>query len=133
MKKFAFKSIAVILFVSSSLISCSNDDSSETVILQNEFVTSVTAPETGTIDQDIEMTVKFLIDNPCGQFNKFTEVTTGNTKTIQVQAKYIGSDCGSNSSEVSVPYKFRVNQAGTYTFKFKKNDSQFLTKVVTVE
>ena len=133
MKKFALKSIAAIFFTSLSIVSCSSDDGGETVILQNEFVTVATAPETGLVNQDITIDLKYMVDNPCGQFNKFVETTTGNTKIIEVQVKYVGSDCGQNASEVAVPYTFKVNQPGTYTFKFKRNASQYLTRVVTVE
>lgn len=133
MKKFALKSVAAILFVSFSLTSCSNDDGGETVIIQNEFVTAATAPETGVVNQDITIDLKYMADNACGQFNKFVETTNGNTKIIEVQVKYVGTDCGENPSEVALPYTFKVNQPGTYTFKFKRNASQYLTRVVTVE
>ena len=133
MKKIALKSVALLLFVSVSLISCSKDDSGETIILANQFATAVTGPDSGAVDQDIELAVKFLPDNSCGQFNRFIETTSGSSKTIEVQVKYSGNNCGGNGVETTVPYKFRVNQAGTYTFKFKRSASQFITKVVTVE
>lgn len=132
MKKFALKTLAI-LFISSSLISCSNDEGGETIMLKTSYITSVEGPIIGTVDQDITLTAKFNAENSCGEFEKFVETTNANTKTIHVQVKYVGSNCGSNPTEKTVPYTFRVNRAGTYTFKFKKNDTQFINHVVTVE
>jgi len=133
MKKFALKTLAVVLFISTSLVSCSNDDGGETVMLKTSYVTSVEGPITGSINEDITLTTKFVAENGCGQFNKFFETINGSTKTIGVQVKYTGTNCGSTPTEITTPYKFRVNQAGTYTFKFRRNDTQFITHVVTVE
>lgn len=133
MKKFALKTIAAVLFIATSLTSCSNDDGGETIIFKNSFLTSVEGPETGLVNQEITLTTKYVIENGCGQFEKFNEIQNGNNKTIDVNVKYTGANCGNTSTEVSAPYKFMVNQAGTYIFKFKKSASQFITHVVVVE
>lgn len=132
MKKFALKTLAI-LFIATSLSSCSNDDGGETIILKTSYVTSVEGPITGAIDQDITLTTKFKAENGCGEFEKFVEIINSTTKTIHVQVKYVGENCGSTPTEKTVPYTFKVNRAGTYTFKFKKNETQFITHVVTVE
>lgn len=133
MKKFALKTVAVVLFLATSLSSCSSDDGGETIIIKNSYLTSVDGPVTGTVNQEITLTTKYVIENSCGQFEKFNEVQNGNSKTIDVQVKYTGENCTTASTEVTTPYKFTVIAPGTYTFKFKRNASQFITHVVTVE
>lgn len=132
MKKFALKTLAI-LFISVTLTSCNNDDGGETIMLKTSYINSVEGPTTGAIDQDITLTTKFTAENSCGEFNRFVETINTNTKTIHAQVKYVGTNCGSTPVQMTVPYTFRVNRAGTYTFKFKRNETQFITHVVTVE
>ena len=134
MKKFALKTMALVLFVSTALTSCSSDDdSSNSQTTQKEFVTAVTGPVTGTVNQEITLNVTFAVDNTCGQFNRYIVATSGNTKTIEVEVKYAGSNCGTTPSTKTEPYKFRVNQAGTYVFKFKKSATEFATQTVVIQ
>lgn len=131
MKKFALKTLTI-LFITASLSSCNNDDGGETIMLKTSFINSVEGPAIGVIDQDITLTTTFTAENSCGTLNKFVETTSSNTKTIYAQVKYVG-ECGSSPVTITAPYTFRVNRAGTYTFKFKKNESQFITHSVIVE
>lgn len=133
MKKFALKTLAVVLFISTSLASCNNDDGGETIMLKNSYINSVEGPITGTVNQRITLTTKYTAENGCGEFSQFNETINGNSKTIDVQVKYVGADCGSTPTEITTPYTFEVIEPGTYTFKFKKNASQFITHVVTIE
>lgn len=133
MKKFALKTLAIVLFVSTAFTSCSSDDSGETIITQNEFVTAVAGPETGTLNQEITFNVTFNVQNSCGSFYKFVETVAGNTKTVQVQARYTGSNCDAVASTKTEPYKFTINTAGTYVFKFKSSATAFVTKTVVIE
>lgn len=133
MKKFALKTMALVLFVSTSFTSCSSDDDSgNSQTTQKEFVTAVTGPTTGTVNQELTLNVTFVIDNSCGQFNKFIVATSGNTNTIEVEAKYTGNNCGTTPSTKTQPYKFTANQAGTYTLKFKKSATEFITQTVVI-
>lgn len=133
MKKFALQTMALVLFVSTAFTSCSSDDSGDTLTLQKEFVTAVTGPTTGAVNEDITLTVTYAVDNSCGQFNKYVQTVNGNTKTIEVEAKYVGTDCGTTPATKTEPYKFKVIQAGTYVFKFKKSATEFITQTVVVE
>lgn len=133
MKNFALKTIAAILFVSTSLLSCSDDNESETIITRNEFVTEVTGPETGNLNQEVTFNVTFNVQNSCGNFYKFAETISGNSKTVQVQSIYNNSECGNTPVSKTQPYKFTINTAGTYTFKFKSSQSTFITKTVVFE
>lgn len=133
MKKFALKTLAITLFIATSITSCSSDEGGETIISKTSFLTSVEGPATGNVNEKITLTTKYFIDNNCGVFERFNELQSTNTKTIDVQVKYTGDNCPAAPKEVTTPYVFEVNQAGTYTFKFKKSASQFITHVVTVE
>jgi hypothetical protein len=135
MKKFALKTMALVLFVSTALTSCSNDDDSKSnnQTTQKEFTTAVTGPTTGAKNQEITLTVTHVVDNNCGVFNRFVESTSGNTKTVEVEVKYTGTNCGTTPSTKTQPYKFTVSQNGTYVFKFKKSATEFITHSVVIQ
>ena len=61
MKKFALKTVAVVLFLATSLSSCSSDDGGETIIIKNSYLTSVDGPVTGTVNQEITLTTKYYL------------------------------------------------------------------------
>ena len=133
MKKFALKTLAVVLFVSTAFTSCSNDDESETIITKNELVSAVTGPETGAINQEVTFQVTYGVENSCGNFHQYLETISGNSKTIQVQTRYIGTNCATTAATKTEPYKFTLNTAGTYVFKFKSSATAFITKTVVIE
>lgn len=132
MKKFALKTLAIVLFTSTALISCSSDDGGETIILKKSLVSLVEGPTTGVKNQEVTLNVSYGVENSCGNFNKFVETISGNTKTVEVESKYVGSNCGQVAATKVIPYKFTVNQAGTYIFKFKKSASEFITQTVVI-
>jgi ABC-type oligopeptide transport system substrate-binding subunit len=133
MKKFALKTLAVILFVSTAVTSCSSDNDSETIITQNEFVTAVAGPETGNLNQEISFDVTYVVDNACGSFDSFVETTSGSTKTVEVKVKYVGDECVAAPSTKTEAFKFTINTAGTYTFKFRSSAIAFITKTIVIQ
>jgi hypothetical protein len=78
------------------------------------------------------LTVTFAVENNCGAFNKFTETTDGTTKTIEVEAKYQGSDCGTTAATKTGVYKFKSSTTGTFNLKFKKTATEFITHTIVV-
>ena len=137
MKNFRFKSVFVVLFLSSALISCSNDD--DEPITPNPttkvaLVTEVKGPATGKVNEELSYDVTFIVDNACGEFSKISEVTIGTEKGLQVEAKYPSEIC---TQQVPDPkktiYKFKSATKGTFEIKFKKSDKEFITTKVVIE
>lgn len=132
MKNSKLKLVALVLFLTVGLVSCSNDDDAPSVLTKKAFVKAVTGPTTATANQEIALEVTYTVDSKCGLFNKFVETTTANTKTIEVEAKYEGKDCGTASVEKKTSYKFKAATVGTYILKFKKTGTEFITQTVVV-
>ena len=65
---------------------------------------------------------------------KFTEVTIGTEKGLQVEAKYPSEVC---TQQVPDPkktvYKFKSATEGTFEIKFKKSETEFITQKVVIE
>lgn len=132
MKKFRLQTVAMILFVAVSLTSCSKDDDQPQVVTKTSLVTAVTGPTTGTPNQELSFTVTYAVENNCGVFSKFVETTTANTKQIEVQSKYEGTNCGTTAATKTTTYKFKPTASGTYILKFKKSATEFITQTIVV-
>ena len=137
MKNFKFKSVFVVLFLATALISCSNDDDEPTMpkpTTKVALVTEVKGPATGKVNEELSYDVTFIVDNACGEFSKISEVTIGTEKGLQVDAKYPSEIC---TQQVPDPkktiYKFKSATKGTFEIKFKKSDKEFITTKVVIE
>jgi hypothetical protein len=137
MKNFRFKSVFVVLFLATALISCSNDDDEPTMpkpTTKVALVTEVKGPATGKVNEELSYDVTFIVDNACGEFSKISEVTIGTEKGLQVEAKYPSEIC---TQQVPDPkktiYKFKSATKGTFEIKFKKSDKEFITRKVVIE
>ncbi len=136
MKRFKLKSVLVVLFLSTALISCSNDDdkAESTVKTKTAFVTKIEGPATGKVNDELSYDVTFTVDNACGEFDKIEETTIGETKGLQVVAKYPSEVC---TQQVPDPkktvYKFKATAKGTFEIKFRKSETEFLTQKVVIE
>ncbi len=131
MKNLKLKVVALVLFVSAGFVSCDNDDE-PVVQTKTAFVTAVTGATTAAVNQEISLEVTYSVENNCGVFNKFIETTTENTKTIEVQTKYEGSNCGTTVATKKTSYKFKSTVAGTFILKFKKSATEFVTQTIVV-
>ncbi|MFV8368771.1 hypothetical protein [Flavobacterium sp. LB2R40] len=132
MKKIKLQVIALVLVVASGFASCSNDDDQQVIITKKSFVSAVTGPTTGTVNQELVLSVTFDVENKCSVFNKFIETATDNTKVIEVETKLEGVDCGTIPVSKITTYKFKATAAGTYLFKFKKSATEFITQTIVV-
>jgi hypothetical protein len=94
---------------------------------KNAFISAVTGPTVGIVNQELTLIVAYDVENRCGIFNKFPETTTENTKEIEVETNLECTDCGTTAVTKTTTYKFKSSVTGTYVFKFKKNQRQNLS------
>lgn len=135
MKKFKLHAVALLVVVSSVFASCSSDDNNgePALVTKESLVTAVTGPETGDLNQELTLNVTFAVKNNCGTFSKFIETTQGTTKSIEVEAVYTGSNCGFTPTTKNTTYKFKSATAGTYSLKFKKTATEFITHTIVID
>ncbi|MFB9080880.1 hypothetical protein ACFFLS_22295 [Flavobacterium procerum] len=136
MKSFRLKSVLVVLFLSISFASCSNDNDEKTPVPTTKaaLVTEIKGPATGKVNDELSYDVTYVVDNACAEFDKISEVTIGDVKGLQVIAKYPSQIC---TTEIPAPkktvYKFKATAKGTFEIKFKKSETEFLTQKVVIE
>lgn len=132
MKTVKLKMVAFVLFMAAGFMACDKDDDVPPMIIKKSLVTNVTGATTGSVDQEIALNITFSVDNLCGAFNKLLKETTDKTTTIEVEAKYVGSNCGTVISTKKIIYKFKAASAGTYILKFKKSDTEYITHTIVI-
>ncbi len=129
-----FRIIFISMMIFGLSISCNNDDDKdeECISNQTEYITSVVSPNTGNVNQIMNIEVKFGVINGCGGLGKFIETNNGNTRTIEVEAKYEGCICTDDMPIRTVNYEFIPTNSGDYELKFKSSPTEFITVNLTI-
>lgn len=136
MKSIRLTSALVVLFLTTAFVSCSNDDDKATAPenIKAAFATEINGPEKGKVNDELSYDVTYLVDNACGEFVKISETKIGEVKGLQIDVKYPSGLC---TQQVPDPkktvYKFKSAEKGTFEIKFKKSETEFLTKKVVIE
>lgn len=115
-----------------TVISCSKDHDNNCIENNTEYVTSVNSPSTGTVNESINIEVGFGVHNGCGNFGKFIETENGNTKTIEVEARYEGCACTLEAPIRKTNYVFKTQNSGNYILKFKSSSTEFIIVNLTI-
>ncbi|MFT5243353.1 MAG: hypothetical protein ACI8QQ_001283 [Psychroserpens sp.] len=125
--------LTTLIIISSLIISCEKDDQNKQCIKYDiGYVTSVNSPTTGTVNETISIKVNFRVINGCGGFEKFIETENGNSKTIEVEAKYEGCTCSQALEIRTVNYDFTASKSGDYELSFKSSPTEFITANLTI-
>lgn len=93
-------------------------------------VTRIDKASSGT---DGATTVYFNVNNGCGQFHKFNEKKSGNTRTISVEAVYKGCMCTMDIPERKASYKITEKAPGTYYLKFVSGENDYQIDTVVIK
>jgi hypothetical protein len=135
MKKNIIQLSIVCIIATLMAFTCKKEDTANNKCLSfaKAPVTAVTGPATGSINQDINLTVSFACSNGCGQFGSFEQARTGNTFEISVTAKYEGCVCTQDIPVRQQTYTFRASQPGTYLLNFVQQNNTFVTHTIVVQ
>jgi hypothetical protein len=110
-----------------AIISCSKEHDNTCIENRIAYVTSINSPSTGSVNENINIEVSFGVNNGCGNFGKFIETQNGNTKTIEVEARYEGCVCTLDAPTRKTNYVFKTQTSGNYILKFKSSSTEFIT------
>lgn len=133
MKTLKFKFLALLIAVG-TITACSLGDDSDQYCFTQGYVpaTTVTGPETTTVNVPITLNVTFSVGNSCGVFNRFAE-TTSFPKTVVALVDYTGCQCTAVTTPTTKTYTFTAPAAGTYEIRFTTaNNTQPIVKTITV-
>ena len=114
------------------IMSCSKEQDSNCIENKIAYVTLINSPSTGSVNQNINIEVSFGVNNGCGNFGKFIETQNGNTKTIEVEARYEGCVCTQDAPTRKTNYVFKTQNSANYILKFKSSATEFITANLTI-
>ncbi len=115
-------------------LSCSRKHHSDTCISYNQApVSNIEGPKSGSVNQEIDITVSFDCMNGCGQFGRFEQSSKDNATEIKVIAKYEGCVCSDNVPTLQSIYKFKAKKPRIYLLKFFQEDNVYLTDTIVVK
>ena len=131
MKNLRLKAVALVLFVTAGLASCSNDDETA-IVTKQTLVTEVTGPTVAKVNEEITLEVTYAVESNCDVFNNYVEKTAENTTTIAVETRLEGTACEKTPATKKATYKFKAVKEGTHILKFKKSETEFVTQTIIV-
>lgn len=122
----------ILSFLLLVIFSCSKEPENNCIENRIAYVSSINYPSTATVNENISIEVSFGVNNGCGNFGKFIETQNGNTKTIEVEARYEGCVCTLDAPTRKSNYVFKTQNSGNYIFKFKSSSTEFITANLTI-
>lgn len=134
MKKNNFIVMIPILITFTLFLSCTND--SEYIIPEYiipEYVIAVNSPTTGMVNETINIEVSFRVGgSSCYKSAEFIETSIGNSRIIEIEAKYEGDICTLDAPIKTITYQFMTSNVGDYQLKFKSSPTEFITINLTI-
>ncbi len=131
MKKILFILAGIILSVV-FFSKCRKKEDDACVFYSNAYVSKVSGANTTLVNQQIDLTVTYNLTNGCGQLTGLDETSYNNSRTINLQAKYVGCFCTDNILSGQTVYKFKATQVGVYYLNFTRPDKTNLIDTITV-
>jgi hypothetical protein len=117
------------------MFSCDDDTpkEEECISTKTEYFTSVNSPNSGVVNETVDIELKFPVYNGCGEFNEFIETINGNTINIEVEAIYTGCICTTDAPIRTIIYQFLTDTPGTYELYFKSSPTDVITISLNIE
>ncbi|MFV8368772.1 hypothetical protein [Flavobacterium sp. LB2R40] len=117
------KNILLTLFLL-TLMSCSMDDDQSNYSYEVLPIDSYTLPQTFTLGQTYEITLKYKKPSDCHYFQGIYYSKELNIRTIGIQTGVLeNAECKPLTTEpIAVSFNFYVTNTGSYIFKFYKGE-----------
>ncbi|MBD3638138.1 MAG: hypothetical protein HUJ25_12370 [Crocinitomicaceae bacterium] len=127
------KTYTVILALCVLIISACEIDGSKPCIeekpaaaILSDFPDSLKAGDT----YDLE--IKFVLENSCGEFERFDVSNDEMSFDVKLMTKYEGCNCNLEFTEEVTTYKIDLDFPGVYEFNFWQSDQDFDTRTVHI-
>jgi len=123
-----FIAILMMLFIVTSCEEINNSCDEE------KFATPIISnfPDSLQTGINYNLSVKFIIENSCGQFSEIIQENSGSTIVIKTKIKYSGCNCTLVFSEDETNLILKQEISGTYLYKFFGADGTYDTYTLVV-
>ena len=128
------KTLLILITSITLLIGCKKKiEESKCLTYLKAPVTKVESATAALVNEEVNLTVSFSCYNGCGGFGNLNEVSTGNSTTIFINARYDGCICTQDVPTRQTIYKFKKSLPGTYELKFMQSGETYITHIIKVQ
>jgi len=114
-------------------ISCKTENKADCTYFISEAVSQVCLPDSGLVNQPINIDVHYNANNGCGHFNNFNVNTINDTIVISPVVKYEGCVCTMIFQNLQNSYVYTATNPGYVYFKFPSTDSHYLMHSIYIQ
>ncbi len=120
--------------LSFALLSCKKETENLSCLsFAKTSVIKVEGTKTASVNEEVTLTVSFMVVDGCGDFGSLEEVSAGYVTALTITAKYQGCICTQAIETRKITYKFKKSQPGTYDVNFFQAEDKYLTYRITVQ
>ncbi len=125
-----FKLLLVLFMI--ILISCRTENDADCLSYVSSPVTQVSMPDSGFVNQPININIHYNANNGCGNFYNFNVNSISDTIVISPVVKYEGCVCTMIFQNLQSTYLYSASNLGYVYFKFPQSGSSFLMDSVYI-
>ena len=114
-------------------ISCRTENETDCTYFISEVVPQVSMPDSGLINQPINIDVHYNANNGCGHFNNFNVTSLNDTVIISPIVKYEGCVCTMIFQNLQNTYVYTASNPGYVYFKFPSTDAHYLMDSIYIQ
>lgn len=113
-------------------VSCNKNKDSIIIDVRQWQMTKVVGASTGTINQQIALTVSWPYSSGCDVLDKFEESRNGNIIIVKAYGHSEDGPCTMDAGYKTKIYNFVSTQTGTFELRFTNIDNSFISHTVTI-
>jgi hypothetical protein len=115
------------------LFSCRTENETDCLSYVSSPVTQVSMPDSGSVNQPINIEIHYNANNGCGNFNNFNVNTISDTIVISPIVKYEGCVCTMIFQNLQTTYSYSSSNLGYVYFKFPSTNSPYLMDSIYIQ
>lgn len=129
MKRFLFAILSLTLLTASK---CEPDSQGPCEEERQTAAIVSDVPDSIKVGNDHLVDVDFVLDNSCGEFERFDVTSTEKSFNIKLITKYSGCNCNLEFEEAATQYLIDIKYPGIYELNFWQADGEWDTHNVTI-
>jgi hypothetical protein len=115
------------------IFSCRTENETDCTYFITEAVSQVSMPDSGLVNQPINIDIHYNANNGCGHFNNFNVTSLNDTVIISPIVKYEGCVCTMIFQNLQNTYVYTASNSGYVYFKFPSTVAHYLMDSIYIQ
>ena len=113
--------------------SCRTENETDCTYFITEAVSQVNMPDSGFVNQPININIHYNANNGCGNFNNFNVTSLNDSVIISPVVKYEGCVCTMIFQNLQNTFVYTASNPGYVYFKFPSTDTHYLMDSIYIQ